>query len=514
MKEYKILLFSMCMLFVAASCYKDQGNYAYSELENISIENIEESYTLYYMKDRLKIKPVVSSNMQGADMTYSWTYNSYKDTIATGAELDTLVTWLPGKNHRITFRAMNKHTGYTKTRNLMLHVNTPFLNAWHVLKDDGENSELDMYDYLEHTKTENIITLVNGEGQKVKGKGTKLVFIPDHDVFNEETNRFEGVKTIFVMTNQDVVGVNTSQFNVVRDYENMFIEAPEEAPAPNFIGVSVYSHIFVNAGQVYTSSAQSVSNGQFGMKKLMNLDNDPYCISKFVLNDWYLNQLVFDDLNSSFYVVSNYNAQMRNIPDDPNTEMSATNNGKQLLYMGINKLYMVNYAYAVMQDKLDTSLKMITRVEYKYGKSDLSLRNDTLQPGVDQAYDGKLFTMAIPEQGLYFIANNKLYYRSVASKDGAESMEFEIPNQEQATFIRCVSYGENAEGIAHKYVVLGTQLGSGYQLRFFRKTTAGHIDPIPEFTLPRSGETAEGTARDVIFVSPNTSLFSAPIHSW
>ncbi|MFV0591286.1 MAG: PKD-like family lipoprotein [Draconibacterium sp.] len=499
-KLLNILLIIGVML-IAFSCYKDQGNYDYSDWEEITITNVEDTYTKSFMTERLTVTPGVSSNIPDADIQYYWTYGGYKDTIATGAVLDTLVTWLPNQLHYIYLHAQNKKTGYTATKRFGLVVNTPFLNKWYVLKDDGQNSELDMYDQEDYSLTTNILKLVNGNNFIMRGKGEKFAYYARHYRFNEETTKLERTKTLFVLSEDDIVGVDAAQFNALWTYDNMFNITAEEEPGPSFYGVGTNALVLVNSGQVYTISSSSASNGKWGVKKEINLAGDPYHVSKYVFNDYFYSQLLFDDLGSSFYTVTNYNVVMNPAVDDPSTEMPATNNGKKLLYMGTNKAYVVTYGYAVMQDKTDPDLKMITRV--KYGGSKVTLRNDTLQTGVDKAYNGQLFTMARPEQGLYFIADNALYYRNVSSKDGSESLEYELPAGETASFVRCDD---------NNYVVLGTQIGAGYKVRFFKKTTAGHINTVPDFTLPREGETAEGTARDIIFVNANMPGFA--IYSW
>lgn len=495
MKYINNILLGLLILF-AVACYDDQGNYEYSEFEEITIKNIEDSYLKLFMKDTLFIEPEVESNIPGAEMLYFWVYDG--DTISSSLVLDTLVTWVPNKPHKITFRATNKNTGYTEIKKIDLNVNTPFLYSWYVLKDDDINSELDMYFYQDLSKTSNVLKLVNGDDLVMKGKGVKFTYVPNFYNFDEEQNKFVKVKTLFVMSENEIFGLDPSQLNILHSYDEMFNEPTEEAPNPNFMVASGFSILLINSGQAYTISSQHLGNGNWGIKKEINLAADPYRLSKYVYNEFFKNHLVFDDLNSSFYLVTNFSAEMIEVQDMPDTEMSATDNNKELIYMGVNKPYLLSSGYAVMQDKTDPSLKMITQV--KYDGTKVGLINDTLINGVDKAYNGKLFTMAVPEEGLYFIADNKLCYRNVSYKKGAESIEFSIPSDETATFIRVIKHTEN--DINYDYVALGTYNNEGYKVRFFKKTTAGHLNPEPEFVLPQEGDTAKGKARDVMFISP------------
>lgn len=60
----KNLIYIIGMLFLAAACYDDKGNYDYSEINEISVE-LPESYGLRLTDTTLVIRPVISPKSAG-----------------------------------------------------------------------------------------------------------------------------------------------------------------------------------------------------------------------------------------------------------------------------------------------------------------------------------------------------------------------------------------------------------------------------------------------------------------
>ena len=67
----RIYAIAILVLMVMASCFKDDGNYSYNEIGDITISNIGETYSAYsYVGDVLEISPVVEADY--ANMKYEW----------------------------------------------------------------------------------------------------------------------------------------------------------------------------------------------------------------------------------------------------------------------------------------------------------------------------------------------------------------------------------------------------------------------------------------------------------
>lgn len=491
---YFLLIVAVCF----SSCFEDKGNYNYTENEQITITGIENSYSRLYLKERLKITPEVKSTDPGANFEYSWTIYSggtfIGDTITQTLTLDSLVDWNPEKTYSLIFAARNKNTGLTTYKSTDFIVNTPFSRGWYVLKNQENQAELDLYTD-DNTQTQNVITFVNN--QPLEGKAEHLWYVSDYDIFDIEANAYNSKKTLFVLTDQNLVGLNSTRATIIQNYNNMFFEQPQYCQ-PTYMAVNSYCLCMVNNGQLYTLSSQSTTNGKFGTPKIV-AGQENYYLSKYAYNDYLDNILVFDTVSSTFFTGTNSLNFLTPMVDSPETELSCTANNQRLLYMGGQKPYYGKLAFAVMQDKT-SGQKRIARIDLSTPKKHVTIKTDVLT-SEDKVSRAELHTMSFTEEVLYFVADGQLWARNVAGKDGAEISQFNIPAGERATFIKSVKYTEK-NVTDQNYVILGTTNGTNYTIRFFAKTTAGNLNPNPEFTFPREGETASGVAADIIYLSP------------
>ena len=493
MKKY-ILLAIVGLLLM--SCFEDKGNYSYTVGEQITVSGVEKEYLRYFMNDRLVGRPEVCSTDPDARFEYLWTISAQGrlgDTLTLDKVLDTLVNWEPNQNYTLVLAVTNMNSGYTVYQEAELIVGTPYSRGWYVLKDDGQQTDIDLYS--EQGKLSNILFAVNG--QNLKGKAQKLSFIASHQVFDEEQNKYTAQKTLFALTDRDLLGIDISRAGINRTYENIFYEVPEH-PRPQMMFETMMCSYFLNDGKVYSIFNMSDNSGKFGLPANLNGGYD-YWLSKQAYCDYFNDLLVFDELSSSFYITSYYINSLLEVKDGPDTEMTCSRNNKRLLYMGNKDLYMGKTAYAVMEDLDRPDIRMISRLDLSNRSDYISISNDTILP-TEKAFKAEMFTLSQTEEVLYFVAEGKLWARHIAGKHGQEKEQFTIPSGETVSFLKYLKYKE--ENIDYNYVVLGTQLGTQYKIRFFAKLSGGNIDPHPEVILPREGESASGHAGDVLYVSP------------
>lgn len=500
----KQLYFFLIIVVCFSSCFEDEGNYNYTENEQITITGIENSYSRLYLKERLQIIPEVKSTDPDANFEYSWTIYSggtyIGDTITQTLTLDTLVDWNPEKTYTLIFAARNKNTGFTTYKSTDFVVNTPFSRGWYVLKNNGSQVDIDLYTD-DNTQTQNVIGFVNNK--QLKGKAEHLWYISDYAIFDIEANGYKDKKTLFVLTDENLFGLNSTRATIIQNYENMYFELPQYCQ-PTYMGVNTYSLCMINHGQLYTLSNQSATNGKFGTPKIV-AGQDNYYLSKYAYNDYLDNVLVFDTISSTFFTGTNSLNFLTPLIDSPETELSSTANNQRLLYMGGQKPYYGKLAFAITQDKT-SGKKQIARIDLSNSKKHVTIKTDVLTPE-DELSRAELHTLSFTEEVLYFVADGQLWARNIAGKDGAEISQFHIPAGERATFIKSVKYTEK-NVTNQNYVILGTTNGTNYTIRFFAKTTAGNLNPEPEIVFPRKGETASGIAADIMYLSPKLHSMS------
>lgn len=139
-----------------ASCYKDQGNYTYHAINEISFANFD-TLTGYNATfgDTLNISPTLvmtlDKNPSPTGFTYVWAVlvgiDSTRDSvISTAADLSVKITLAPG-TYTLQYKVTDKSTGVQWQTRTSLLVSTQVYEGYFVLNDVNGQSRLDMLSY-------------------------------------------------------------------------------------------------------------------------------------------------------------------------------------------------------------------------------------------------------------------------------------------------------------------------------------------------------------------------------
>ena len=114
------------------SCYDDQGNYDYHDINEITFGIIDSVFNVLMDTDTLKIEPII--NMTDADITdtvrfkYAWVIVAdvnNKDTISTQRVLNYLVKLLPG-TYDLWLKIKDLETEVVWKKEFSVTVGTPY----------------------------------------------------------------------------------------------------------------------------------------------------------------------------------------------------------------------------------------------------------------------------------------------------------------------------------------------------------------------------------------------------
>lgn len=499
MKKYTFLYLVALISIAFTSCYKDIGNYDYAELEKIQIEGIEEQYAAMALSDTLRISPQVKSTTH-PDAEFECFWGIY--TKANELEMDTIAhekdlvyrmeksagTWV------LVFAATHLQTGITTYQTADLVVNTEFTQGWYVLKDDGENADLDQYltpDTIVPTK---VLTdaYSSTNGKKIAGKAKLLNYLTSYYSFAENPDMAKATKTLMVLTDQDITFNHINNLETIRDFETFAYETPENR-GPGFMGFSSTSNVYfaINAGKL-RSSARRGTVGLFGVE-YDNTGTD-YQLSDYAINSSSMN-LFYDELSSSF-MGCNYRSEiMLPAKKSADSDMPVLNTNQELLYMGLMQDNKDTPIIAYMKDKTDDSKRTLAEITGTY--SSLSIKSTPITAD-QKLYDAKLITTSQDENVIYFVYNNsEVWSRNLSS--GVEQLQFKAEGDEEVTMIRQRKYSSTLDEPAFhfNYVMVGvSNAANEYKLHFFTKT-AGNFKPKADFT-----RTGTGRPKDIIYVTP------------
>lgn len=509
---------AVLLIFMTFSCAKDKGNYDYDTAEQIEISGIETLYNAVSLQDTLRIVPTAKSNKEG-ELEYRWGIYETNvqgrteplDTIARTQALDYFVD-KEAKSWVLVFIVKNKKTGFTQYKSSSLAVSTLFTRGWYVLKDDGSNSDLDLFLTPKNNIVEGVLENVYSDvnGKKMEGTGVFLSFATNYKSNILNPSLFSNTRALLVSTNKDLQAIAVNSMKYIRDRETIFLggNRPVSGDAALFNGSS--ATYALNDGQLYNIYAMSTNAGQFGNKVMIDGNNSPYRLSKYMLSSTNTDPILFDDISSSFVTLGNGSgSSFTTYANATGNTFNTSSNNQKALYMGIKSAvylpapdyYYKANGYVILQDKTDPSLKTLCFLEKN--KFVLTVKGEAIAP-TSKLYNADLHTLIYEDESLmYFVSNNQVYSRNLSN--GFEQLQFTLPGSEQAVFIKHIKYNEAANtGYSFNYFIIGSKSGGDYKVRMFNKSS-GNLDAEPFQTI-----SGKGTARALMYVSPVVSEYTFP----
>lgn len=512
MKE-KLYLLLLLALLALNSCYKDNSSDTYTASEVITITNIEPKYDAILGVKNLLIEPEVTSSIPNAKFKYKWEiYETNASGYVPKLEFlsDEKVLDMPinkkAKRWIVVFSATNVNTNYSKIITVPVDLATIFTRGWYVLKDNGVNSDIDLFQtpisilVTEKEPIENILLTTNQ--RQLQGKAGKLTMSSGYKVFSEETNSFKPTTALAISSSDDLCITEVSTMKIARDATDITY-APLSIIKPQCIHIGgMVDQYFVNDGKIHSISNSSGNSGIFGESKFIDSKGSDYYISKYVIPGA-ITMLTFDDISSSFVLGANglYLTPCSNTPKSP---ISVNNNNLECLYMGNRGTgSSLNYTiYGVFRDKT-TGGKGIYHLDAPYLKP---FTFTLLKPltSDDKASKAEIFTTSIHEDFIYFEADGQIWSCNVLN--GVEKLEYSLPAGEKVAFLRnqeCTNKAEETK-YQYNYVIVGTNVGGKYIIRMFNKN-AGSFDGDPIVVL-----NGNGNCGDIIYISPKYTTYAIP----
>jgi hypothetical protein len=276
MRKTKSILLCAAALLLAASCYRDKGNYDYGDIGEavVSIAEVDDSdgRVVYDQFQMMALSPVLTdkagNGVAEADYDYEWGLidmaqsNSGGDeftpktVIGTAKDLAYEIHQAPG-DYRVTFAAKNRATGAVTDYGFDLEVAN--MNGWLLLVDEGgDRGDLSIIrdgqiipglNADKHGVTHALFSSMNGrkiEKPRLLGwrSNTQSNYIP--------------LSRIFVFTENGVYALGEKTYTVLSDdYSSMFSVQPS----------------------AYKPQAQFVRGPAFGQVEMLLNNNNLYVIT-------------------------------------------------------------------------------------------------------------------------------------------------------------------------------------------------------------------------------------------
>lgn len=142
MKTLKSLYGSLCVTaFLLGACAEDQGNYDYTDINEIVIENIEDTYTCE-LGAQLRIEPLIIQSLPGqASPACSWTIDG--EEVSRNPVLDITLPPLDYGTHLCALTIHDENTGMQFRQTFNLSIVNPFNWGYYFLTEkDDHGTEL------------------------------------------------------------------------------------------------------------------------------------------------------------------------------------------------------------------------------------------------------------------------------------------------------------------------------------------------------------------------------------
>ena len=441
MKKYIYIAMLLCVGMLGA-CVEDKGSYDYIELNDLTIEPLEESYTVEQFTN-LQIPTTITArdgafNPDGYDykwIIYSQHNNQFKtDTISTEKDLDAEVTSIPG-NFRLYYEVKDKETDVIYTENVILKVINSYSEGMMILSRVGDDANLAFVNVIDNV-IEDAYQKVNGEPA---GKNpVRVNYVGGMLGLNE--------KMVVIMTDDERGGTVVAPLDLsyVMDFGDLFYFPPENIK-PQVFGTADYSYydFVINDGCIYTRYLRDAGYAQYGVKIKGEYDY----IAPFTFFSAVGTQIAyFYDQGRERFVSMAVPLQGESVIPlvDQGGAFNPNNVAMQMLWGGLfGTSFSLTNGRAVMED--DSGARYT--ISFQLAKDEDN--NAMMQPqykyeitaeGIDEATS---FTTSQSANFLYYSTGNKIVCVSFSTNNQMNVYEF--PEGQQVDYIECDQKGNANE---------------------------------------------------------------------
>lgn len=301
-----IKYFFLILLLLQLSCVKDNTVNSFKEINDITIEGIEESYNVE-LSSILSINPTITESVNGdGDLEYVWyKFNEAQysaDTISREKNLSyEIEDIIPGVATTLGFKVTNKKTGIYTRKQATLNVSGRYTDGTLILHRTGNDTELSFMKSKMDLLYENIYQDEN-EGKKLGVESKKLF------VINPNLNNVNAYKAVIVTSDDNTGGVYLAPHTL--EFKSSMIDKFPYADLTGNINITSHSidqlgdYLIVN-GKYHTRMNQyDVSTANWQPEVVVLSDPKDYYLSDAIsqpfVNPLFGIPLVYDNLNGRF----------------------------------------------------------------------------------------------------------------------------------------------------------------------------------------------------------------------
>ena len=500
-----VYLFLLALLSVLCwSCYDDQGNYDYHELNRTAVSGIDPVYRCDLLS-RLSIPVVIQSEDKDRTYDYVWMYHKSEgskkiDTISREKDLDWVVWAGPGV-YRLIFEYSDKQTGVVNYIESEMIIESKYFRGWYVMKQNGETTDVDFFS----PELQNTGLIQKSRGEALAGRPRSLGYIGDYAYLDEEKEAMvKDNACLMVVSEKELQVVRILDLKMVGDFNSLFYEKQSVVAPGKWFGGSDENGL-VNDGKVF---AIEVRGSPLGAGKFAYAKEGDYELAHLMTKNGTMSPLFFDTKSSKFCTVVRRNPKLVYLDSDDHSKFPEAYPDQEPLYAGFldEGMWEGGKGYVVMQKKDATKARSILHFDLNCLVSWMSgfLKNRITAidkiPLENEFTRAECFGMNRTFQMLYFSKGDKLYYYDLQNKQTQEVKRVggqpAVPAGEKIVMIKHIIF-DNSYSAPDEYtnkLVIATGNGSNYKLYLF-DTSADKVKDNPEVYQ------GEGMPSEVMYMS-------------
>ncbi|MBO9201600.1 MULTISPECIES: PKD-like family lipoprotein [Niastella] len=405
-KQYLYGLLFFVTVIVLGSCYKDKGNYDYTDTDEVVLKTIRDTFNVV-LPDSLKINLTIEESMaNAADLSFQWVLYPTatpltRRTLDTTQNLKAFITELPG-SYYLTVYAKDRKTGLEYQKRVYVSVISPYSEGWLVVEEKNGACDISMISPIDTIFRNIYSTQNNGE---LLPAGTNRI---------PEIRTYSTDQRVFIISPADMIQVNYSNFAKIMDFPEFFWETPAVVKPQEYFANS-YDEMMLNNGKIHSRSLNVPPNS---VNKLNLPPEGKYYIAPYEIYTG-SGYEVYDTIGQKFYMLNTASGNLTPITITGTPIFNMNNIGKKLLYTEVNTSG--GQCNAFFKNNNDDSLFAFV---YNYSSSQTTTkeRYDGLNaPGLK---DARLFVGSRLLQLLYYASGNSIYKLDIPAKTAAPIYTF------------------------------------------------------------------------------------------
>lgn len=508
---YTLLYF---MLIGLTACTEDDSTLATVEVGDITISNLEDSYSVRsYVGENLKdyVAPTIETTYAENDLSYAWyLFDSnasdidYKDYLISNDKVPDYEVSLASGDYTLAFEVKAASTEYAQFATTTLHTSTNFSRGFYILKETADgNTDIDCYN------EELMSDIIAGNtGASLQGKPYNLSILYNGEYVNPDNDEMAYENFVHITTESgDYKGFRSEDMREIFNRDNLFYSGAMDANEKpcGFIGGMMYMFYLSNTGiRSYLSSmammGDAANTGKLGF---------PTCeesTTKFIQTPSYFGGFAYWSDTNHWVMLADYNFASASPMTDTGGNDLRNDYPADLkcLASGLNSNGGINLAWFLCESP-SSGQRYLFKLEdlmMSIAIGSITAIDPASHLAKSTAWGGNGLTASY----IYCVDDNKLYAYSLQNDNSELEISLPgIPAGESLAFV--TNQYLNLEWMDSSYnfdnFIVGTQNGDTYKLYFYEEEQMNGGQPITEPAYVVEGT---GKVKSVRFLSPQKDI--------